>query len=234
MRKGSGLGERRVAGIAGVLFAISTALQFVVAPSPPSWDASGSEIREWFVDHREGVLVQGLLMVVAVSAFIVFLVGVCNLLRTATDGVAAMVAALGGVIVATSLLIGQAVFNAAVWIDGNADASTDDTVRLVWSIGCLLIYGASMPGIVLLAGAVAIAGRNIDAVPVWSARVAAVVALLGVVGNLIQFGPDFAWFALAAFMGLLVFSLALAIPMIDRLGKHPSARPPRPVQRDER
>ena len=120
----------------------------------------------------------------------------------------ATVAALGGGIAAAALLVGQAAFNAAVWIDGNADASADDTVRLVWSMACLLIYGASMPGIVLLAGAVAI-GRSCDGLPVWSGRVAAVVALLAVAGTLIQFGPVFAWFALAAFMGLVVFSVAL-------------------------
>jgi hypothetical protein len=211
-----GMGERRVAGFAGVVFAVSTVLQFVVAPAPPSWDASGAEVREWFVDHRDGVLVQGWLMVVAVFAFIVFLVGVCGLLRRSPDGaVLATVAALGGAIVAVSLLVGQAAFNAAVWIDGNAEASADDTVRLVWSIACLAIYGASMPGIVLVAGAVAVGGSN-DALPVWSVRVAAGVALLGVAGTLIQFGPNFAWFALAAFLGLVVFGLALAIPMIAR------------------
>ena len=208
------MGERRVAGVGGVVFAVATVLQFIVAPAPPSWDASGSEVRDWFVDHRGGVLVQGWLMVVAVFAFIVFLVGVCGVLRGTPDGAAlAMIAALGGSVVAVSFLIGQAAFNAAVWIDGNVEASADDTVRLVWSIGCLAIYGASVPGIVLVAGAIAIGGRN-DAVPMWSARVAVVVALLGVAGTLIQFGPNFAWFALAAFLGLVVLSLALAIPMI--------------------
>jgi predicted transporter len=155
-------------------------------------------------------------MVVAVFAFIVFLVGVCNLLQTASNGAAAKTAALGGAIVATTLLVGQAIFNAAVWIDGNVDASANDTVRLVWSIGCLLIYGASMPGIVLLTGAVAIAGRRNNALPAWCVRVAAIVAPLGVAGNLIQFGPDFAWFGLAALLGLVVFSVALAVPMIAR------------------
>ena len=213
------MGERRVAGVGGVVFAVSTILQFVVAPAPPSWDASGSEIRDWFVDHRDGVLVQGWLMVVAVFAFIIFLGGVCDLLRRTTDGAAlATVAALGGGIAAAALLVGQAAFNAAVWIDGNADASADDTVRLVWSMACLLIYGASMPGIVLLAGAVAI-GRSSDGLPVWSGRVAAVVALLAVAGTLIQFGPVFAWFALAAFMGLVVFSVALVVPMITQRGR---------------
>jgi predicted transporter len=209
------LGERRVAGVAGLVFAVSTVLQFVVAPSPPTWDASGSEIRGWFVDHRTGVLIQGFLMVASVLFLIVFVVGVYELLRSAT-GTAAIVAALGGAIVAATLLVGQAVFNAAVWINGNADASRDDTLRLAWSIGCLLIYGASMPGIVLLTGAVAVAGRRTNALPVWSVRVAAVVAVLGLAGNLIQFGPGFAWFGLAAFLGLVLFSVALAVPMVTR------------------
>jgi hypothetical protein len=217
------MGERRVAGVAGVVFAVTTVLQFVVAPAPPSWDASGAEVRDWFVDHRDGVLVQGWLMVVAVFAFVVFLAGVCDLLRRGTGGPAlALVAAVGGGVTATALLVGQAAFNAAVWIDGNAEASGDDTVRLVWSAACLLIYGASMPGIVLLAGAVAM-GRSNDAVPVWSTRIAAVVALLGVAGTTIQFGPVFGWLGLAAFLGLVVFSLALAVPMII----HRTAGPPR-------
>jgi hypothetical protein len=208
-----------VAGVAGVVFAVSTGLQFVVAPSPPSWDASGPEVRDWFVDHRDGVLVQGWLMVLAVFAFIVFLVGVGDLLRRAPDGdVLAAVAVVGGVVVAVALLLGQAVFNAAVWIDGNAEASSDDTMRLVWSIACLAIYGASIPGIVLLAGAVAIGGRRAGALPLWSVRVAAVVALLAVAGTLIQFGPDFAWFGAIAFAGLVVLSLALAVPMVARRG----------------
>ena len=33
---------------------------------------------------------------------------------------------------------------------------------------------------------------------------------------LVGFGPNFSWFALAAFLGLVVFGLALAIPMIAR------------------
>ena len=196
----------------------------MVAPSPPSWDASGSDIRSWFVGHRTGVLVQGLLMVVSVFFFIVFVVGVYELLRTATERATAMATAFGGVLVAATLLAGQAAFNAAVWINGNAGASRDDTVRLSWSIGCLLIYGASMPGIILLAGGVAIAGRRTNAVPVWSVRVAAVVALLGVAGNLIQFGPDFAWFGLAAFLGLVAFSVALGVPMIARSREAPADR----------
>ena len=65
-------------------------------------------------------------------------------------------------------------------------------------------------------GAVAVAGRRRSALPVWSVRVAAVVALLGAAGNLIQFGPGFAWFGLAGLLGLVVFSVALAVPMIAR------------------
>ena len=211
------MGERRVAGVAGVVFAVASILQFVVAPSPPNWDAGGSEIRQWFLEHRNGVLVQGWLMIVTVFAFIVFVVGVRDILRKATHGDSyAIVAGLGGIVVATTFLFGQAVFNAVIWIDGTAEASPDNTVRLVWAIACLAIYGASMPGIVLLTGAVAIAGLRDNAVPVWVGRVAAVVAALAVCGTLIQFGPSFAWFGLAAFLGLAVFALTLAFPMMAR------------------
>src|SRR4051794_35097675 len=209
------MGERRVAGFAGVLFAVASVLQFVVAPSPPSWDADGSEIREWFADHRTGVLVQGWLMIVTVFAFIVFVVGVCGILRRVPHGdIYAVVAGLGAAVVATTFLFGQAVFNAVAWIDGTAEASPDNTLRIVWSIACLTIYGASMPGIVLLTGAVAIARRRVKAVPVWVGRVAVVVTVLAVCGTLTQFGPGFAWFGLAAFLGLAVFALTLAIPMM--------------------
>src|SRR4051794_21025939 len=78
--------ERRVAGVAGVVFGVTSVLQFVVAPSPPNWDASGAEIRRWFDDHRSGVLVQGWLMLVSVLAFVVFVVGVCDMLRRGARG----------------------------------------------------------------------------------------------------------------------------------------------------
>jgi hypothetical protein len=173
------------------------------------------EIRQWFVDHRSGVLVQCWLMVVSVFTFIVFVDGVCNILRSETRGrIYATVAGIGGAVVATTLLVGQATFNAVVWIDGTAEASPDSTVRLVWSIACLMIYGATMPGIVLLTGAVATAGLRGSVVPLWLGRVAAVVAAVAVCGTLIQFGPGFAWFGLAAFLGLAVFGMTAAVSLL--------------------
>jgi hypothetical protein len=213
--------ERRRAGVAGVTFAVATVLQFVVLPVPPSWHASGADLRHYLIGHRAGVLAQGWLMVVAELAFVVFLVGLCQLLRQGPGGVVlAATAAVGGAVLTAALLLGQVAYNATVWINGNIDKATDDTVRLAWSMACLAVYGASMPGIVLVTAATAFAGARSGAVPRWSAKIAAAVALLGVAGTLVQFGPAYAWFGLAAFLGLVAFSLAIAIPMIIRRAEH--------------
>lgn len=206
----------RLAGFAGLGFVVVLVLQFAAAPAPPGFDASGAEIRDYLVDNRSGVLAQGFLQVVAITLFAVFLVGLREVLRRADDeGFLATLAVIGGILMGVAVLIGQAAFNAPVWIDGNAQEISDELARLTWSLS-YVAFGMSGAGLVLLAGCTAIAGFRHHLVPAAVQWVAAVAALSGFGGFALQLGSDMGGLGLAAFGAIVLFVLVTAIAMVAR------------------
>jgi hypothetical protein len=155
-------------------------------------------------------------MMVMITFFAVFLVGLREVLRRADDeGFLATLQVIGGIFAGAAVLVGQAAFNAPVWIDGNAQDAGDDVARFAWSLS-YVAFGMSGVGVVLLAGSTAVAGFRHHLVPAAVRWVAALVAVCGLAGFAMQLGSDLGGLGLTAFFGILVFVLVTAIAMVAR------------------
>jgi hypothetical protein len=206
--------ERRLAGWAGIAFVIALAVQFVLAPAPPDFDAPAGEIRDYLVDNRSGILGQGFLQMVAMVFGVVFFVGLANRVRSATDGeLWGRVVLIAAGILGATVLVGQAAFNAPLWIDGNAQTMSDDLTTTLWSFAFLL-YGAGGPVIALVAGATALAGLRSRVVPAYVSWIGVAATVVALAAFSMQFGSDFGFVGFGAFLALMVFALATSIAMI--------------------
>lgn len=188
-------------------------LQFVVVPAPPDFDADVTEIREYLVDNRSGILTTGLLQLLAVTFFGLFLVGLRDVIRRTEDGPYwSTVAVLGGVLLGATVLVAQSTYAAMVWVDGAAQDASDDLLRFAWSLSNV-VFGVGAPGILLLTGTVAWVGIKEKAVPAATAWVSALAAVVSAVGFIMQLGSDFGAFGIATFLGFVAFAVFTAVPM---------------------
>jgi hypothetical protein len=208
------MSERRLAGWAGVAFVVALGVQFALAPAPPDFDAPAAEIRAYLVDNRSGILGQGFMQLIAITFGVVFFVGLANRVRSATDGeLWGRVVIVAAGILAATVLVAQAGFNAPVWIDGNAQTMSDDLTTTLWSFS-YAVFAAGAPAIALLTGSTALAGFRGRVVPVWVSWIAAAASVIALAAFSMQFGSDFGFFGLGAFVALMVFALATSIAMI--------------------
>jgi len=143
----------------------------------------------------------------------VFLVGLRDVVRRADDG--AMLSTLtvvGGVLLAATVLVAQAIYNSIVWVDGFAQTTSDDVIRLAYSTANL-VFGASAPAFVLFAGSTAVAAVRSKVLPVVVAWIFGAATVVGVAGFLMQLGSDLGTTGLSVFFALMVVTLAAGITM---------------------
>lgn len=119
---------------------------------------------------------------------------------------------IGGVLLGASVLVAQAIYNSIVWVDGFAQTTSDDVIRLAYATANL-VFGASAPALVLIAGSTAIAAMRSKVLPAAVAWISAAATVVSVAAFLMQLGSDLGAIGLSAFLALMVFSLAAGVSM---------------------
>lgn len=198
----------KVAGVAGIAFIVLKAVAIVMVGEEPAVDAGAQEIREYLDDGRTSLLVASVLGLLGTVLFLLWAVVARRVARLGATGDTVGTALLTGAIVGSvSRLAGDLVLTAPLWVDGTLADMGDDLLLYVWSLRFLL-YGLSMVGVVLIAGAITVASLRDRLLPAYVGWIGALAAVLGVVG---MFSPLGTGVAYIAFIGYTVAFLLLVL-----------------------
>jgi hypothetical protein len=207
---GCGVSDKavRLAGGAAIAFVVLILVSAFAGGSPPAADDSVTEIREYFVDHRSGLLIGALLGLVAVPLVIWFAVVLRDLVRGDRLADALGTASLAGLLVTAAVaLAGGAILVAAVYVDGTAAAMGDDGIRLVYEAQ-MLLFASTSAGIALFGLTAALAIRRTAALPAYTMWFGFLAAVANVVAMFSVLGADA---SALAFIGLIGFALFLLV-----------------------
>jgi hypothetical protein len=224
----------KVGASMGIVAAVLLILSFVFGPSgsPPGFDDSASEVRSFILDNQGKIQAAVALQFGALVAFAWFLGSVFYRLRAAEPAARLSATALaGGVLLAVGGLIGSVGSAAAAY---HADVLGADSVLALWDLS-VLAYLFFLVGFTVLAGATGALGIRAKAVPgllCFYSVIAAVYALVvGVVGTFSEtgaFSPSDGALGLIAFLGFLVWLLAMGATLIREPRAGAVAAPPPP------
>jgi hypothetical protein len=211
--------SERIAGVAGIVSVVTSALGTFIVGAPPAADATMEKIRAYYAHHRTELLVQMLLLAVGAVALIMFVGGLRSYLRrreTAGNLSGSMFGA--GITVAILVLVG--LFLEIGLIYRVAPAADDVLLRAFFDA---LTTGAvffAFP-IALYVGAATVVAKQTGALPnviVW-------IGVVTVIGNLaaasqlfVDSGP---WTpggsaTFIPFLLLAIWEVAVAVAMIRR------------------
>ena len=205
----------RLAGWAGIAFAVLSVLGSLIAGSPPGIDDPANEIREFWIDNRDQLLVGSVLQALAVPAFLVFVMAVREfLVRGGEEGTFwGGVMTAGAVIALVLALVGGALGLSVTWVDGFTEDAGDDVVRAVWNAGTLpfVVGGAALFAFV---GAAAVGILRTKVLPIWTGWLGAVAALISLLGILGFLEPDLAMLGFLGFFAFAIWVVAVSIVML--------------------
>ena len=209
----------RVAGVAGIVSVVTSALGTFIVGAPPAADATMAKIRSYYAHHRTELLVQMLLLAVGAIALIMFVGGLRSYLRRheSTGNLSGSMFG-GGITIAILVLVG--LFLEIGLIYRVAPAADDVLLRAFFDA---LTTGAvffAFP-IALYVGAATVLVKQTGAMPkaiVW-------IGVVTVIGNLaaasqlfVDSGP---WTpggsaTFIPFLLLVIWEVAVAVTMIRR------------------
>jgi len=208
----------RYGAATGIVFVVLLVVAFIVMTSPPDLDAPADEFALYFADHQDAINTSVVLGTLSLLAFIWFAGTLVSALRVAAGSPRVPTIAFGGAIVAVaSFFVGLTAL--AVAAHRPAEVSPEIT-RALYDTFVL----AGVPGIAGLAalfGATALAILRTDLLPAWLGWMAAVTAVLQLLGFGVlytdtgAFAGDGALGVFLPFLAGLATILALSIVLIQ-------------------
>jgi hypothetical protein len=203
----------RWAGLAAIVFVVLIVVSVLAGGSPPAIDASAAKIRQYFVDHRGGLLAGQLLGIIGVPLAVWFAVVLRSVVRGDRTANALGTASLAGLLITAPMaMAGGSVSIGAVYVDGVAKNLGDDTVRMLYVVQSLL-FTCTAAGIVLFASTAALAIRRTGALPVWTVWIGLLAAVANVVTMFAFLGPGASALGFVGVIAFALFMLAAGIAM---------------------
>ena len=198
----------RWAGVAGIVFVILIVVTIAISGSPPMGDDAVSKIRNYYIDHRSGLLWANLLGVIAIPFILWFAVVLREMFRGDRLTSALGTFSLAGILVTAPLvLVGGALNVSVIYVDGAARTYQPDTLRLMYEAQTLAFVAASA-GLVIFALGAALAIRRSGALPGFTMW----LAWLAVLGNVVAiFAVLDAGSAMIGFAGVATFVLFVLV-----------------------
>ena len=194
------------AGALGFLLMMALGV-IVIGESSPSSKAPSSEIAAWFAENRTGVLLNTSFVMLGAFAFYPwFLAALWRATRRAEggDGLLATLGLIGGVALLGPLLIQIVGWGAAALEAGAArEPAVAAGLMDLGNMGFILV---PIPAAVLV-GATSLAARPGVLLPRWMATAGLVIAVILLVGGVIQFFPPL----LFTLFGLWLVAVAFAL-----------------------
>jgi hypothetical protein len=209
----------RWAGAAGIGFVVLILITVFSAGQPPAADDSVADIRDFFVDHRNALLISNLIALIAIPLLIWFAVVLREMLRGDATTNAIGTASLAGLLVTVPVaLAGGAIATAPVYLDGSAQNLGNGTLRIVFEAQSL-VFAAASAGLVLFTLMAALAIWRTSALPAYTMW----LALLAAVGNTVAvFSSLDARVSMMAFVGILSLALFVLVTGITMAFGHVS------------
>jgi hypothetical protein len=212
----------RYAAWSGVVFFVLLVIAFAVLPSPPDFDASASDIADYYADEQDGIRVSVVLVTAALLFFVWFIAALRSALAAAEGGgrrLANLVYGTGLVATAAIGLCQGAVAVAAL----HPELTSPEAIRTLHDFSVVGL--APLTGIFFaffLANGVAI--QRLGVLPAWIggfALVVAVIQLLGIGAMLTDDGAFAADGVLGGFLPLIAFAVwvpAASFALATRVG----------------
>jgi len=207
----------RWGGVAAIVFVVLILVTVVSGGSPPAADDAASKIRDYFVDHRGGLLFANVLGLVAIPVLLWFGAVFREVVRGDETATALGTASLAGLLVTAPMaMVGGALQVSLIYDDGLVNKLGDDTVRVVWGAQALL-FGATAAGLTLFSLTAGLAIHRTRALPGYTMW----FAFLCTLGNIVAiFSVADAGAAGLSFIGLVTFALFLLVAGVTMaLGK---------------
>ncbi|MDH3607322.1 MAG: TIGR00366 family protein [Acidimicrobiia bacterium] len=215
------LSWKQIAGWAGVVYTAIFLLLFLLIGTPPGFDDSPAEYREWFVDNETTIAILTVGLTLAFVLILLFASGVRGMLApvdTANDGLWSRFSYAGAVMMVAMAGAGAS-FWAVLGLEEVLATASDDTIKVL-SIFDTVFFTMLVPfgmAAFVLGASVVILQSGVLAK--WVGWLGVAIAALVFIGSLWPFGGDpegfFGVVGLLAFPpGFLIWTLAMAIPMI--------------------
>lgn len=218
----------RITALAGIAFFVLVVASFFT-PETPMADDGGQAIAADIAADRTGHQWSLLLGFLADIAFLVFLAGLWSRLRRAEGrgGMFAGLLAIGGAVFAAIIMTSEGLYLAMV--TGTAQIAEDPAVFTTLAVLNDWVGFAGIPAgaALFLGAAAAIVGTH--TLPRWLGWWAAAVSVLLIVslGSVFQEDIDdagLAWAGFAAFILMMLWTLAVSIVLLTRAGRSASSR----------
>jgi hypothetical protein len=213
----------RFGAATGMGFVLLVLIGFAVQPSPPSADASASDVLNYVVDHQNALHANQLIFGIAGLLFVWFIGTLRSYLATAEGGPGRLAGtAYGAGIAAVSVLIVSFGLTAAAAF--HPAANGPETTRALVDAGFMIAaVGAPVGAAFLFANGILI--LRTEVLPTylgWVALVAGVLNLLGL-GSVYTdsgaFAPDGVFGIVLPFISFLLFILLASMEMVRRMGR---------------
>lgn len=213
--------ERYAAGT-GLVFVALVIVSVFLAPQAPKLSDPAEEIQTYFVDNKDGLLLQAFVSGLAAAFFLWFIGSLRSFLRPAEAGTGRLsaVAFGGGVAVVAAVIPIFAVSSALAY--SVARESDPGLVRALFEVRHMFEIFSLFPLAVLL-GAASIGGGRTRVLPQWLAWFGGLLALGQLVSGMAlvfegsELGPQ-GWYGLVVFALFLVWVIAVSVLMLQRLG----------------
>lgn len=212
----------KVGAAMGIVAAVLLILSFVLGPSgdPPGFGDSADEVVSFLKDNRGEIQTAIAFQFAAIVAFAWFLGSVFLRLRAAEPAARLSATALaGGVLLAVGGMIGSIGGAAAVY---HLETLGSDSVLALWDLS-VFGYLFFLVGLTVLAGATGMLGLRAGALPKWLSLYSGLLAdyafIVGVIGTFSEggaFSPSNGVLGLIAFLGFLVWLLAVGGTLVSQ------------------
>lgn len=201
----------------------------MIVGTPPGFDDSPAEYRDWFVDNETQIAILTVGLTLAFVLILLFASGLRGMLApvdSANDGLWSRFSYAGAIMMVAAAGAGTS-FWAVLGLEEVLATASDDVVKTL-SIFDTVFFTAIVPfgmAAFVLGASVVILQSGI--VAKWVGWLGVAIALLVVLGSLWPFGGDpegvFGVLGLLAFPpGFLIWTLAVAIPMIRSSSSAPA------------
>jgi hypothetical protein len=207
----------RVAALAGIAAAVLWVATAVATPKPPNAEAPLGEITAYFSNHRDALLLDGVVAMLTIPLLVLFVAGLrARIARADGTGSGAATAVLAGGVVTIAGLGLQAVVFAAL-SQRIAALGSGDVVRAVYDLNWLTyaLVGAAAGAFMVAAAA---AGLVTGALPRWIAGLAGALGTLSLIGACATVWSDTSPLGVLGFagarVGLFVWIVIVAAVML--------------------
>jgi hypothetical protein len=212
------LGSLRMAGIAGIVFAIGGAVAGSIAPIPPSASDPAAKFLEYYTEHRSAILAQGVMNLLLFIPATLFAAGLWRILGARDGNVLGVGAVLAFLATGAIAQICGAGFQALGWLSDGHGLQETSAKELSLLVGLMnqSLFGP-IAAFSFASAAVVLSGNGLPRWVGWLGIVTGIVCVAALFGIADEgaFQP-FGVVLLAGFIVVSLYAFVLSVVMVRR------------------